>query len=61
MKVGIIGAGSLGTAIGQTVALNVDEVILLLRKEKLKTTINESHYNSEYYPNTRLRIILLQH
>ena len=55
MKVGIIGAGSLGTAIGQTVALNVDEVILLLRKEKLKTTINESHYNSEYYPNTRLR------
>ena len=39
MKVGIIGAGSLGTAIGQTVALNVDEVILLLRKEKLKTTI----------------------
>lgn len=52
MKVGIIGAGSLGTAIGQTVALNVDEVILLLRKEKLKTTINESHYNSEYYPNT---------
>ena len=55
MKVGIIGAGSLGTAIGQTVALNVDEVILLLRKEKLKTTINENHYNSEYYPNTRLR------
>lgn len=55
MKVGIIGAGSLGTAIGQTVALNVDEVILLLRKEKLKSTINENHYNSEYYPNTRLR------
>ncbi|WP_461461931.1 NAD(P)H-dependent glycerol-3-phosphate dehydrogenase [Methanobrevibacter sp.] len=55
MKVGIIGAGSLGTAIAQTVALNVDEVILFLRREKLKTSINEKHYNSEYYPNTRLK------
>ena len=55
MKVGIIGAGSLATAIAQTVALNVDEVILFLRREKLKTSINEKHYNSEYYPNTRLK------
>lgn len=55
MKVGIIGAGSLATAIAQTVALNVDEVILFLRREKLKTSINEKHCNSEYYPNTRLK------
>ncbi len=55
MKVGIIGAGSLGTAIAQTVALNVDEVILYLRKEELKRSINENHYNSEYYPNTMLK------
>ncbi|WP_295722609.1 NAD(P)H-dependent glycerol-3-phosphate dehydrogenase [uncultured Methanobrevibacter sp.] len=55
MNVGIIGAGSLATAIAQTVALNVDEVILFLRREKLKSSINENHCNSEYYPNIRLK------
>lgn len=53
-RVGIIGAGSLGTALAQTIAQNVDEVILQLRKENLKDSINNSNVNSEYYPNVKL-------
>ena len=54
-KVGIIGAGSLGTALAQTVANNVDTVYLHLRREELAKTINATGYNSEYYPNTKLK------
>ena len=53
-KVGIIGAGSLGTALAQTIAQNVDEVLLQLRRKNLADEINESHINIEYYPNTKL-------
>lgn len=53
-KVGVIGAGSLGTALAQTVAQNVDEVILHLRKDNLKDSINNLKVNSEYYPNVKL-------
>ena len=53
-KVGVIGAGGLGTALGQTIANNVDEVILQLRREKLRDSINNFHVNSDYYPNVRL-------
>ena len=53
-QVGIIGAGSLGTALAQTIAQNVDKVILQLRKENLKDSINNSNINSEYYPNVKL-------
>lgn len=54
MKVGIVGAGSLGTALAQIVAQNVDEVYLLLRRKNLADTINDTRFNSEYYPNTKL-------
>lgn len=54
-KVGIIGAGSLGTALAQTIAENVDTVYLYLRREDLAETINSTGFNSEYYPNTKLR------
>lgn len=54
MKVGVIGAGSFGTALAQTIAQNVDEVYLLLRRKNLVDTINSTGFNSEYYPNTRL-------
>lgn len=53
-KVGIIGAGSLGTALSQIVAQNVEEVFLLSRRKELAETINSTHINSEYYPNVKL-------
>ena len=55
MKVGVIGAGAFGTAIAQTVANNVEKVVLYLRREQLAKEINNSHYNTEYYPNTKLK------
>ena len=54
MKVGIIGAGSLGTALAQTTAQNADEVILHLRRQTLADDINETGFNAEYYPNVKL-------
>ena len=53
-KVGIIGAGSLGTALAQIVAQNVDEVYLYSRREELAKAINSTGINDEYYPNTKL-------
>ena len=53
-KVGIIGAGSLGTALAQIVAQNVDEVYLYSRRDELAETINKTGINNEYYPNTQL-------
>lgn len=54
-KVGVIGAGSLGTALAQTISENVNEVYLHLRREELKDSINKTRYNTEYYPNTKLK------
>lgn len=54
-KVAVLGAGSLGTALAQTISENVDEVYLYLRREKLKNDINKNRYNSEYYPNTKIK------
>lgn len=55
MKVGIIGAGALGTALAQTVAQNVETVQLYLRRDSLANEINDIHINTEYYPNTVLQ------
>ena len=54
-EVAVIGAGALGTALAQTVAENVDEVYLHLRREELKEEINNTRFNNEYYPNTQLK------
>ena len=54
VNVGVIGAGSLGTALAQVIAQNVDEVNLLLRRQSLADSINDTGFNTEYYPNTRL-------
>ncbi len=50
-----MGAGSLGTAIAQTISENVNQVILHLRRKELRDSINETRYNTEYYPNTKLK------
>ena len=54
-KIGIVGAGSLGTALAQTVSENADIVYMHLRREDLAKTINETRFNHEYYPNTQLK------
>ena len=53
-KVGVIGGGSLGTALAQIISQNVDEVYLHLRRQELADTINQTGFNNEYYPNTKL-------
>lgn len=53
-KVGVIGGGSLGTALAQILSQNVDEVCLHLRRQELADTINQTGFNNEYYPNTKL-------
>ncbi len=55
MQIGVIGAGAFGTAIAQTVANNVEEVILYSRRDNLANEINKLHINTEYYPNTELK------
>lgn len=53
-KVGVIGGGSLGTALAQIVSQNAGEVYLHLRRKELADIINNTGFNNEYYPNTRL-------
>jgi glycerol-3-phosphate dehydrogenase (NAD(P)+) len=54
MKVGVIGAGSLGTALSQTISENVDQLLLHVRKQELCDDINKMGYNTHYYPNRKL-------
>ena len=54
-KIAIIGAGSFGTAISQTISKNVKEVFLYSRREKIAQDIAKTGYNLEYFPNTKLR------
>ncbi len=54
LNVGVVGAGALGTAISQQIAKNVVELTLLLRDEGLCDDINSKHFNTQYYPNTKL-------
>lgn len=55
ITVGVIGAGALGTAISQNISGNVAEIILLLRNKELCDEINNCRYNSQYYPNYKLK------
>lgn len=54
LKVSVIGAGSLGTAIAQLISVNVDSVYLHARRKEVVEEIARTGYNSEYYPNLRL-------
>ena len=51
LNVGVIGSGSLGTAISQRLAENSDKVILFARKSEVCQDINQNRINSQYYPN----------
>ena len=54
MKVGVVGAGALGTSISQIISENVDELMLYARKQELCDDINSTGYNSSYYPDKKL-------
>ena len=54
LKVSVIGAGGLGTAIAQLISVNVDTVYLHARREKVVDEIRKTGYNTEYYPNLKL-------
>lgn len=54
LKVGVIGAGSLGTAISQTISKNVNQLLLHVRKQDLCDDINNTGYNTHYYPSQKL-------
>lgn len=55
LNVGVIGAGALGTAIAQIMSENVNELLLHVRKEKLCDDINNTGYNTQYYPSQKLK------
>lgn len=53
LNVSVIGAGALGTALSQTISENVP-VLLHVRKQELCDDINNTGYNTQYYPNQKL-------
>lgn len=54
-KVGVVGAGAMGTALAQMIAENVDEVLLYARRKSVADAINNTGYNEEYYPNIKVQ------
>lgn len=55
LDVAVIGAGAMGTAISQSIAENVNKLYLYARNIEICDEINEKHYNSQYYPNLKLK------
>lgn len=55
LDVAVIGAGAMGTAISQSIAENVNSLFLYARNREICDEINEKHYNSQYYPNLKLK------
>ena len=47
-KVGVIGAGSWGSAIAQILAANTDDIKILTRNQQLTDEINQKHANTRY-------------
>jgi len=55
----ILGGGSFGTAIGNQLASNKkNKVVLFVRSEIQEKEINESHTNKKYFPNKTLNTFL---
>ena len=55
LDVAVIGAGAMGTAISQSIAENVNKLYLYARNIEICDEINEKQYNSQYYPNLKLK------
>lgn len=54
-KITIVGAGSIGTALGQTLARKKElEVTLLSIEKEVVESINNTRYNQKYFPNIKL-------
>ena len=54
LKVSVIGAGGLGTAIAQLISVNADSVYLYARRKEVVDEITKTGHNTEYYPNLKL-------
>lgn len=54
MKIGIFGAGSWGTAMGNYLAGLGDDVLVYARQESLVEEYNRNHINSKYFPKIKL-------
>lgn len=54
LNIGVVGAGSLGTAISQTLSQNSNKVILFARNQEICDDINKNNFNSQYYSNQKL-------
>lgn len=54
-RIVIVGAGSIGTALGQTIARKKDYDVTLLSIEKdVVEAINNTRFNTKYFPNIKL-------
>ncbi len=53
-KVGVIGAGSMGTAIAQSISRRAGEVFIFGRKKEIVDSINTDNRNANYFPGLRL-------
>lgn len=53
-NIGVVGAGAMGTAISQTICDNTKNVLLYARRGDVANSINETHFNKDYFPDIRL-------
>jgi len=53
-RVAVLGGGSFGTAMANIIADKVDDTRLWMRNEARAKTINETHVNADYLPDTPL-------
>ena len=54
MRVSVIGAGGLGTAMAQVISTNASEVLLFGRDRDILHSINAHHVNPKYHPLVKL-------